>query len=216
LDVPWEVPKLKRRLQSNNMFNLQQRQGGSDSGISMTSQDVQEIKDLLNVPWDMPKLRKRTQHIFNNPNDLGGSSKLTLDARPRSMPLASQSADCSQSGSGLDLGWSSGNVSNPPQQLQRPPHRNLNLNVGGSAAPIRSRDVTIEALSSEQQQRREDLPVPNANNDDWNNLPPPPPGFEDEFYLTETQPLNANACMQTHGTTTFILYLYIFYNFKSS
>ena len=38
---------------------------GSDSGISMTSQQEQEIRDLLNVPWDMPKLRKKTEQGRN-------------------------------------------------------------------------------------------------------------------------------------------------------
>ena len=38
---------------------------GSDSGISMTSQQEQEIRELLNVPWDMPKLRKKTEQGRN-------------------------------------------------------------------------------------------------------------------------------------------------------
>ena len=52
---------------------------GSDSGISMTSQQEQEIRELLNVPWDMPKLRKKTEQML-----LKSSS-----SRPNSMPASS-------------------------------------------------------------------------------------------------------------------------------
>ena len=44
---------------------------GSDSGISMSSQDVQDMVELLKLPFDMPKLRRKTQHIL----------------RPASMPI---------------------------------------------------------------------------------------------------------------------------------
>ena len=43
---------------------------GSDSGISMTSQQEQEIRELLNVPWDMPKLRKKTEQGRRNEIEL--------------------------------------------------------------------------------------------------------------------------------------------------
>ena len=43
---------------------------GSDSGISMTSQQEQEIRELLNVPWDMPKLRKKTEQGRRNDIEL--------------------------------------------------------------------------------------------------------------------------------------------------
>jgi hypothetical protein len=84
LDVPWDVPKLKRRLQTRqNLNQLQQEKTldglrGSDSGISMTSQE-QEMRELLNVPWDMPKLRKKTEHM-----QLLKSSS----TRPTSMPAS--------------------------------------------------------------------------------------------------------------------------------
>lgn len=79
MDVPWEMPKLRRRLQTN--LNIQ----GSDSGISIGSQDVpasgagnDNVQDLLNVPWDMPKLRKKTKDVIDS-ESVGG-------ARPRSLP----------------------------------------------------------------------------------------------------------------------------------
>ena len=99
LDVPWEVPKLRRRIQrSKGNQNLKAASTtnfeamasvvadptevglrGSDSGISMTSQQEQEIRELLNVPWDMPKLRKKTEQML-----LRSSS-----SRPNSMPAGS-------------------------------------------------------------------------------------------------------------------------------
>ena len=66
LEVPWEVPKLKKKLAGRKKkemsFNIQ----GSDSGISMSSQ---ENKDLLNVPLFMPKLNHRSSvHVMEFSN----------------------------------------------------------------------------------------------------------------------------------------------------
>ena len=94
-DVPWDMPKLKRRLQnkgapSNNLNNRilrgQVELRGSDSGISMASQDVQEIKDLLNVPWDMPKLRKRTE--IQQRQQQAGWAASGMGTRPLSVPTS--------------------------------------------------------------------------------------------------------------------------------
>ncbi len=96
LDVPWDVPKLKRRLLSkqNNLNQGQLR--GSDSGISMTSAQEQEIRELLNVPWDMPKLRKKTEQMLLN----------SSAGRPNSMPAApaAASATASAASSAFSLG----------------------------------------------------------------------------------------------------------------
>ena len=56
LEVPWEVPKLRKKLQNRKKtsvtadFSMQ----GSDSGISMSSQETKE-----GVGWCAPKLRRR-------------------------------------------------------------------------------------------------------------------------------------------------------------
>ena len=89
--APFSMPKLQRRLaqQSSQQHNNSKQDPvkyyqnsllkransgiqGSDSGISMSSQDVELIHDLLKLPFDMPKLRRKTQHIL---------------ARPQSMPI---------------------------------------------------------------------------------------------------------------------------------
>uniref|UniRef100_A0A0K2UWR2 SH2 domain-containing protein n=1 Tax=Lepeophtheirus salmonis TaxID=72036 RepID=A0A0K2UWR2_LEPSM len=68
-NVPWDMPKLRRRLlQKQNKEGLKSYSiQGSDSGISMTSTD---LKDLLNVPWDMPKLRRKTSVAGDRPVSL--------------------------------------------------------------------------------------------------------------------------------------------------
>ena len=75
------MPKLQRRLAVQHQQKLKQQQQknyqssllkkanaiqGSDSGISMSSQDVQDMVELLQLPFDMPKLRRKTQHILGN------------------------------------------------------------------------------------------------------------------------------------------------------
>ena len=73
------MPKLQRRLAVQHQQKMKQQQQknyqssllkkadaiqGSDSGISMSSQDVQDMVELLQLPFDMPKLRRKTQHIL--------------------------------------------------------------------------------------------------------------------------------------------------------
>ncbi len=61
LDVPWDVPKLKRRLENLNM--LRQSSGGTSTNPQEEKRQQEEIGELLNVPWDMPKLRRRKDLI---------------------------------------------------------------------------------------------------------------------------------------------------------
>ena len=56
LEVPWEVPKLRKKLQSRKKIPPQEFMQGSDSGISMSSQETQV------APWlQAPKLRRRLE-----------------------------------------------------------------------------------------------------------------------------------------------------------
>ena len=173
LAVPWEVPKLRRRLQ--NLNEKQQRRRttiaggasgasavdqlrGSNSGISMASQDVaQEMRDLLNVPWDMPKLRKRTQQqerqqqpMFTDApaaNAFGGRHH-----RPHSMPVCPFP--------------SSADNQNAKEESEERQSENNDL------------DGTPPSLPPPQSGNKELVLSLNA--------PPPPPGFEDsedEYYL---------------------------------
>ena len=57
LEVPWEVPKLKKKLANRKKITTFVNIQGSDSGISMSSQ---ETKDLVSAPWCMPKLKHRS------------------------------------------------------------------------------------------------------------------------------------------------------------
>ena len=57
LEVPWEVPKLRKKLQSRKKIPPQEFMQGSDSGISMSSQETREV-----APWlQPPKLRRRLE-----------------------------------------------------------------------------------------------------------------------------------------------------------
>ena len=57
LEVPWEVPKLRKKLQSRKKIPAQDFMQGSDSGISMSSQETREV-----APWlQAPKLRRRLE-----------------------------------------------------------------------------------------------------------------------------------------------------------
>ena len=82
--APFAMPKLQRRLAVQQQQKLKQQQQknyqssllkkanaiqGSDSGISMSSQDVQDMVELLQLPFDMPKLRRKTQHILGKKQD---------------------------------------------------------------------------------------------------------------------------------------------------
>lgn len=60
LEVPWEVPKLKKKLANRKKITTFVNIQGSDSGISMSSQ---ETKDLVSAPWCMPKLKHRS-HVY--------------------------------------------------------------------------------------------------------------------------------------------------------
>ena len=72
--APFSMPKLQQRMIQHNLKQLKKANSGiqgSDSGISMSSQDVQDMVELLKLPFDMPKLRRKTQHILR-PQSLPG------------------------------------------------------------------------------------------------------------------------------------------------
>ena len=149
-----EFPKVSKRLRQGTHHEIK----GSDSGISMTSQDVQDMYDLLQqqLPFDMPKLRRKTQQMLS-------SSNSACSTRPNSMPMFQPQRE----------------ISGFPSKQTNVVFHEQNLNQGS----------TIEA------------PVNIAS------IAPPPVAFQDnDFYLTETQPLStsANATQSSSGTFPLI------------
>ena len=59
LEVPWEVPKLKKKLANRKKMKTLVNIQGSDSGISMSSQETKDI--LLTNPWQKFKMKQRSQ-----------------------------------------------------------------------------------------------------------------------------------------------------------
>ncbi len=224
--APFAMPKLQRRL-----IQQQQRQQrhtnlisnkknsfegiqGSDSGISMSSQDVQDMVELLQLPFDMPKLRRKTQHIL---------------ARPQSMPTTEQDQNKpnrkqpdlldfrSSEGNVGPEGWPGpGGPDNAPagstmsalnmdnyqyqQQQQQPPQATQTYLETRLDDPDNSQWLTTASqnktasgtISDEDESYASD--IANVSNVGCGKssaksiIPPPPPGFADEnnqFYLTE-------------------------------
>ena len=171
LDVPWEMPKLRRKLhqqqeqQRRKTLDLQ----GSDSGISIASQDLKEISELLNVPWSMPKLRKRAQNLLTTDNN----------NRPQSMLLPQPQ------------------IQNPSEEEEPRP---VSTPITSTAIETTNNDKVEEcgfpSAASNEAPPTERLSLPVAYEPGSSPHPPPPPGFEDEFYLHENNrasfPLTGN------------------------
>ena len=58
LEVPWEVPKLKKKLANRKKMKTLVNIQGSDSGISMSSQ---ETKDMTIPAWTTSKMKQKSQ-----------------------------------------------------------------------------------------------------------------------------------------------------------
>ena len=75
LEVPWEVPKLRKKIaHRKNMKTLVNIQG-SDSGISMSSQ---ETKDMTIPAWTSNKMKQKVQ-LFEKATQEGSDSAQAED-----------------------------------------------------------------------------------------------------------------------------------------
>ena len=77
LEVPWEVPKLRKKLANRKKMKTLVNIQGSDSGISMSSQETKDI--LQPTSWTRPKLKQRSQIYIGlsdscNPSTRGETS----------------------------------------------------------------------------------------------------------------------------------------------
>ena len=219
--APFSMPKLQRRLaqQSSQQHNNSKQDPvkyyqnsllkransgiqGSDSGISMSSQDVQDMVELLKLPFDMPKLRRKTQHIL---------------ARPHSMPIQQdQHHQHQQHGGGApSIEHFQENISNSASNLQKHDIKETSW-PGPKPTETGSTMDNYHHYSSSSNENWQFNENPSGNIDDEedfsekppscfsakstttenhaaeaeeDSLAPPPPGFSDEnnqFYLTET------------------------------
>lgn len=184
--APFAMPKLQRKLMQKQYYHHHHSSSaknsiqGSDSGISMSSQDVQDMVELLKLPFDMPKLRRKTQHILRPAsmpiNDIallrGQDKYLSASMNNESWPCPKPS-DVS-TGSTMDnyqFQVCDNNVRNNDARTALAATRSVTtqlLDESGSAAEVAETEIPHPAVPP----------------------PPPPPGFADEnnqFYLTEDE-----------------------------
>ena len=183
--APFAMPKLQRKLMQKQYYHHHSSSAknsiqGSDSGISMSSQDVQDMVELLKLPFDMPKLRRKTQHILRPAsmpiNDIamlrGQDKYLSASMNNESWPCPKPS-DVS-TGSTMDnyqFQVCDNNVRNNDARTALAATRSVTtqlLDESGSAAEVAETEIPHPAVPP----------------------PPPPPGFADEnnqFYLTEDE-----------------------------
>lgn len=189
--APFAMPKLQRRLVEQQQKHEQYYQTsllkransgiqGSDSGISMSSQDVQDMVELLQLPFDMPKLRRKTQHILSRPQSMPTTDNKTVSDSEAKVHHDLQQEDY-RPASESNLEWPGPkpditNGSTMDNYQYQATYRVAPTNFGGV---LRSR--------------------PSGNFGAVVPTPPPPPGFADDnnqFYLTEN---NSEADMTTAG-----------------
>lgn len=113
LEVPWEVPKLKKKLANRKKLTTFVNIQGSDSGISMSSQ---ETKDLVSVPpWPVPKLKHRSNVYIedsictsisdknrDNQNEIESTSCLSINIHPAKVAHRDATYDSSSMKSSTD------------------------------------------------------------------------------------------------------------------
>ena len=174
---------------------------GSDSGISMSSQDVQDMVELLKLPFDMPKLRRKTQHILSRPQSMPSSSdqhKIPLklndyqNNETTSSDLRSSASDLPIPHDALtQIPWPGPKPSETGStmsnfQYHHQSHSShddnwqFNENISGNAE--QQTITTTNSVGVEHQ-----ILAPNIG---------PPPGFSDEnnqFYLEETTETTSSA-----------------------
>ena len=175
---------------------------GSDSGISMSSQDVQDMVELLKLPFDMPKLRRKTQHILSRPQSMPSSSdqhKIPLklndyqNNETTSSDLRSSASDLPIPHDALtQIPWPGPKPSETGStmsnfQYHHQSHSShddnwqFNENISGNA----EQQTTITTTNSVGVEHQ--ILAPNIG---------PPPGFSDEnnqFYLEETTETTSSA-----------------------
>lgn len=170
--APFAMPKLQRKLMQKQYYHHHSSSAknsiqGSDSGISMSSQDVQDMVELLKLPFDMPKLRRKTQHIL----------------RPASMPINDIAMLRGQDK------YLSASMNNEAWPCPKPSDVSTGSTMDNYRFQVcdnnvnRNNDSTFLNESGSAAAETE-IPHPAAP------PPPPPPGFADEnnqFYLTEDE-----------------------------
>ncbi len=207
--APFDMPKLQRRMiqqklrheqqyyqsrlckrASNNNENANSNIQGSDSGISMSSQDVQDMVELLKLPFDMPKLRRKTQHIL----------------RPQSLPqpqTTSTSAVRNETFQRLSFvqPHQPAEATEPhPEAWPGPKPSSCTGSTIGQADNFKFR--LLDGQNLNKVDKKLTLPGNSAENVSAENsvggsnteLPAPPPGFADDnnqFYLTEDQNMDS-------------------------
>ena len=165
---------------------------GSDSGISMSSQDVQDMVELLKLPFDMPKLRRKTQHILSRPQSMPSSSdqhkiplKLNDYQNNETDQLRSSASDVQIPWPGPKPSETGSTMSNFQYHHQSHSSHDdnwqFNENISGNADQ-QTITTTNSVVGVEHQ-----ILAPNIG---------PPPGFSDEnnqFYLEETTETTSSA-----------------------
>ena len=85
LEVPWEVPKLRKKLANRKKMKTLVNIQGSDSGISMSSQ---ETKDLLQpTSWTRSKLKQRSQIYIGLTESCDPSTRGETSPEPEHTPI---------------------------------------------------------------------------------------------------------------------------------
>ena len=72
LEVPWELPKLRKKIAHRKNIKTLVNIQGSDSGISMSSQ---ETKDMTIPAWTTNKIKSRVQLFDKSSNDCSDSAQ---------------------------------------------------------------------------------------------------------------------------------------------
>ena len=217
IPAPFDMPKLQRRLAVQQQQKLRQTQQvqpkqhqyyqtssllkkannqagniqGSDSGISMSSQDVQDMVELLQLPFDMPKLRRKTQHILGRPQSMPTTSSSNTTSISNNAPnvvVARNTVENYQHhsmSSGVNHDHFQQNNFNNQLQHQQPPSSAASEWPGPKPSDVTSGSTmdNFHFTNSINNRTRN-----NSGSTEQLPHPAPPPGFADDnnqFYLTE-------------------------------
>ena len=78
LEVPWEVPKLRKKIANRKKMKTLVNIQGSDSGISMSSQETKDI--LVTTPWVGTRLKHKSQVYLSCDSNKDPCSDVQHDA----------------------------------------------------------------------------------------------------------------------------------------
>ena len=168
----------------------------------MSSQDVQDMVELLKLPFDMPKLRRKTQHILSRPqsmpssqiplklNDYQNNETSCSDDQLRSsasdLPIPHDAITAQIPWPGPKPSETGSTMSNFQYHHQKRRHDDnwqFNENISDNAE---DHSTTITTTNSAAVELEHQILAPLG----------PPPGFSDEnnqFYLEETTETTSSA-----------------------